>query len=450
MKALRHLIKPALGIGVGLMALAAPTWAQSAAPGGDNNVLLLDMLLKNGAITKTQYDQLVQQQAAQQAEHEKAVAAAPVQQVATEPAKKKDENFTLKIGGRVQSDFGFVNNDKTRLGSGQEMRRARLDISGTFYKDWAYMLSYDFASSPNEIKNAYVSYIGFKDTEISVGYLKPAFSLEYQTSNKATEFQERSMLNDSFDPPKRMGINAFRHSKLGDGEYTASVGVFGQTIPTDTEDGDDSGVGVIGRVTWAPVHTDDRLLHIGLDGEYRKPGDTEAFDLAAHPSSHMADSLIDTDTIPGVDKQTKLGAELAGVYGPLAVQGQYTTQTLKRSNNIVNGGDLTFNGWYVQGSYFLTDDSRAAAYENGSYGTIKPKGKYGAWQLGLRYDTQNLNEGDFNGGQETNLTAALNWYVNKYLRFSMNYVKVLKLDRPGDMHNDDKPDLVVARVWLGW
>jgi phosphate-selective porin OprO/OprP len=449
-KTMKKLNWPILGLGMFAMAMAAPTWAQSAVPAGDNNVLLLDMLLKNGAITKPQYDQLVQQQAAQQAEREKTVAAAPVQQVAATP-EKKDENFTLKIGGRVQADYGFVNNNKTRLGSGQEMRRMRFDISGTIYKDWAYMLSYDFASSPDEIKNAYISYIGFKDTELTVGYFKEPFSLEYQTSNKALEFQERSMLNDSFDPPKRMGIGAFRHSKLGDGEYTASVGLFGQTVPSDTEDGGDSGVGAAGRVTWAPIHTDDRLFHIGLDGEWRKPGDGEVFDLSAHPNDHMADSLIDTDTIPGVDKQTKFGAELAAVYGPLAVQGQYTTQKLKRSNNILNGGDLSFDGWYVQGSYFLTDgDSRAAFYENGSYGTVKPKGKYGAWQLGLRYDTQNLNDGDFNGGQETNMTAALNWYVNKYLRFSMNYVKVLKLDRPGNIHNDDKPDIVVARVWLGW
>lgn len=44
----------------------------------------------------------------------------------------------------------------------------------------------------------------------------------------------------------------------------------------------------------------------------------------------------------------------------------------------------------------------------------------------------------------------MNWYVNRYLRFSVNYIKVLELDRPGDLHSHDKPSIVASRMWIGF
>jgi phosphate-selective porin OprO/OprP len=445
----------ALGIAIAL-ACSSPAWSQAAPPADNGNIMLLDTLLKNGVITKAQYDALVAQEQKRQAAAVATVQAAPAGTVseatpATQtnvtPFKSKDENFTMKLGGRIQADYGFGDSDKTKVGNAQEMRRTRFDLSGTIYKDWSYMVSYDFSASPDEIKNAYLDYTGFKDTDLTVGYFKEYFSLEYQTSNKATEFQERSMLNDSFDPPKRFGLGYFRHSNFAEhSEYTLGVGLFGSGYPRDTAGNDDSGVGVAARATLVPIHTDDRLFHVGLDTEYRHTGHTEEVDFSAHPNAHFADSLIDTSDIANVTKEEKLGGEVAGVYGPLSMQAQYDTMKIKRSI----GPDLSFTGWYAQASYFLTDDSRAPAYEAGSYGTIKPKGKYGAWQIGVRYDTQNLISHDVIGGKEANFDAALNWYVNKYVRFSINYIKVLKLDRPGDINDNNKPTIVVGRMWIGF
>lgn len=449
---------PLAGIALAALAMSCPLAAQDAPPDKDGNLLLLDTLLKNGVITQAQYDLIAAQEKKKAAASVATVAAAPAPaQPASsssgpisleKPARGKNDDFTLKVGGRIQAEYGFADSDKTKIGSAQEMRRMRFDVSGTIYKDWAYMVSYDFASSPDEIKNAYVSYIGFKDTELTVGYFKEPFSLEYQTSNKATEFNERSMLNDDFDPPKRIGLGYFRHSQLKDGgEYTASVGLFGDAVPSDTEKNGDNGVGVAGRATWVPFRTDTSLFHMGLDGEWRHPGDGETAGMSAHPNAHFANALIDTGDIFGVDSISKYGGELAGVYNRLSMQAQYDVEKIKRNNGLP---ELMFHGWYAQASFFLTDDSRAPAYENGSYGTIKPHSKNGAWQVGLRYDTQNLIDHDIIGGKEANVDAALNWYVNRYLRFSLNYIKVLKLDRPGDPHDGDKPQIVVGRMWIGW
>ena len=53
---------------------------------------------------------------------------------------------------------------------------------------------------------------------------------------------------------------------------------------------------------------------------------------------------------------------------------------------------------------------------------LEPLNPGGAWELALRYSTLDLNDfqnGVF-GGEEHNITAAVNWYPNTNIRFSSN------------------------------
>lgn len=354
------------------------------------------------------------------------------------------DDFSVELSGRVQADAAFFNEDRTQIGNAQEARRVRLKAAGAIYRNWLYVLELDFESSAS-LSYAEISYAGFKDVRINLGYIKAPFSLDNQTSSSYTLFQERSLLHDTFDPPKRIGASVETERDWGGG-FTAEIGVFGQTVPGDTKPDGDSGEGVASRATYAFVHTDTRLVHVGSSAEWRNPGDGETVQLRTRPGAHLAPRLVDTGTIPEVDDDTKLGAEFAGVAGQLSVQGEYTTEQVNR-----HAGDrLNFAGWYAQAGYFLTDDSPAASYTHGVFGRIDPHGRHGAWQLALRYDAVNLTDADFVGGEEANLTAGLNWYANRYLRMSMNYVEVLKLHRPGNPHDEDKPDMLVARVWLNF
>ncbi len=447
----------------GALALAlasAPAWAQAQqAPVADSNLQLLDILLKNGALTQAQYDQLVQQQTekdkAQQAEKDKAALDAASSATAAPEAKAakispvitgKDSNLTMKIGGRFLVTAATFQNDKNHNNDGDEIRRARFDISGNIYTNWQYMVSVDFADSDAPIKNAYVTYTGMKNTDVILGYFKPDYSLQYQESdNKAAEFSERAM-TDAFDTDKRIGVGLFRHVTHGTSEYTASIGLFGEAFPSDGGKAD-GGYSVNGRATYAFVHTDDRLLHIGASAEWRKPGDLEETSIAISPGLHLANKMLNTGDIANVDDTFKLGAEGTAVYGPLAFEAEYMQENIQRNAGF---SKLGFNAWYVEASYFLTDDSRAGAYEQGTFGSIKPRGDKGAWQLALRYDEMDLNDVDIVGGSESNVQAGVNYYVNRYLRFSLDYIKVVKMYRPGNIYDGDKPGMAAASLWLAW
>lgn len=56
--------------------------------------------------------------------------------------------------------------------------------------------------------------------------------------------------------------------------------------------------------------------------------------------------------------------------------------------------------------------------------TINNK-QLGAWQILTRLSYLNLNDKIFPEEKETNATLGLNWYVNQFMIFRVNYIKVM-------------------------
>jgi phosphate-selective porin OprO/OprP len=46
------------------------------------------------------------------------------------------------------------------------------------------------------------------------------------------------------------------------------------------------------------------------------------------------------------------------------------------------------------------------------------------WQVGLRYEGIDLDDGTVLGGEENNLTLGVNWYWHTNFKFMANYVRV--------------------------
>jgi phosphate-selective porin OprO/OprP len=115
------------------------------------------------------------------------------------------------------------------------------------------------------------------------------------------------------------------------------------------------------------------------------------------------------------------------------------------------GGDLAFDGYYIYGSYFLTNDLRNYLADKGVFDIIKPAnpfrlhgGGWGAWEVATRYSVLDLNDGNVLGGNERNITLGLNWYPSSFVRLMANYVHVLDIN--GGAHNNADLDLFQIRT----
>jgi phosphate-selective porin OprO/OprP len=140
------------------------------------------------------------------------------------------------------------------------------------------------------------------------------------------------------------------------------------------------------------------------------------------------------------DRQSTWGAEAMWVHGPFKVQSEYMKTTVERYNNGNANQSRDFSGTsgYVSGVWNLTGETWG--YKDGVPTTPLPnEPAKGMWQVGLRYDTIDLNDGFATpaalptspsvitgvlGGEMDTWTVGVNWYLRSNFKLALNYVKV--------------------------
>lgn len=354
----------------------------------------------------------------------------------------KDENFKLKIGGRIQTDWATIDPDSELedyfpelKGTGVEFRRARLYTSGTVYGSVDFKVQYDFAGGDADFKDVYLGLKGVPGVgHIKVGHFKEPFSLEELTSSKYITFMERSLPN-AFSPSRNTGL--MLHNPVLDKRMTWAVGYFYNTDDYgDTFEGY-SNTNLTARLTGLPWYTEDgeKLLHLGLS--YSSQSRDEAKTTVryrARPECHLSpDRLVDTGSI-AADGVSLINPEVALVFGPFSLQAEYTTASV--DSTAENGPE--FSGYYVYASYFLTGEHRNYKTSEAAFDRVKPRNNFhsknggaGAWEIALRHSHIDLNDEGISGGKENNTTLGVSWYLNPNTRVMFNYVSADLEERTG-------------------
>ena len=337
-----------------------------------------------------------------------------------------DKRFSIKINGRLFNDWAFFSEDSDleemfgNTQDGTEFRAAWLHVSGTLYDNVIYKVGFDAASSENALKDAF---IGVRKLPVvgtvKVGHFKEPFGLEQLTANKFVTFMERALTNP-FTPSRNTG--AMASNTFLDNRATWAVGVFRDT-GKHGEGAGDGKYAVTGRLTGLPVYEDKgrKLVHVGAAYSHRNP---DSVQYKERPEAHMANTYVNTGVVEVDDSLDQFGAELAAVYGPLSVQGEYMHARAETNSH------SDFSAYYVMASYFLTGEHRPYKTSSASFSRVKPNknfslgenGGFGAWELACRYSHIDLDDGAISGGEQDDVTVGLNWYLNPNMRVMWNYV----------------------------
>lgn len=428
-----------------------------------------------------------------------------------------DKAFSFKIGGRIFIDGGISTQPEQGYSGNAGFRRARLEVEGKAFHDWLYKFQYDFTSSGIAgIRDAYLAYkspslaiLPFtKDPLVfMIGEMKEPFGLEELTSSKYIDFIERALPSDAFSPGRHVGVSAGAHGE----NWSAKFGVYttsledtsvnpspeiaaNQAVPNSVATGGKQYLDLTGRLTFAPIHEKDALLHIGGGGRYQivnsATGQSQAKVLRLGNSLRTEANILRENLLGTPDLSCGLvfgasaectkdiityNAELAASYGPFNFQGEYFGTNYNRSAsalayarangagvNALGGTSQNFNGFYVYGTWYLTGESRAESYKVGAlnsaeFGRIKilhpvSEGGIGAWEIGGRYSMVDLNSGGIQGGRQEDFTLGLNWYPEKGVRLMANWVHVAHLSAPFDRPylNGINPDIFLMRAQVDW
>ncbi len=407
---------------------------------------LLDVLLENGTITRSQYDQLLHRNEEEQPLA--AVEAASDDGVEVGLGKSgltvesNDGDFAVTVGGRVQALVaGHVGDlpEGADATDGTELRRARIALKGKVFGDWLWVSEVDFADNETAIKDFWLGYAGLPgNTRVYAGHQKQPFSLSVEMSTNDIPFIERSIDNELIIPfiDRAIGVRADTWGE----HWFLATGFYGESIDPNRDD--DEGWGTTGRFVVSPLISDEHVLHLGARAAYRRTSPASDALRVRDETTHFSNlRIVNTGDITGVDGVTLVGGEAALALGPFSVFGEYNEVFFDREV----GADLDFDSWHVAGTWTITGESRAKAYKmkSGEFKRLRPArdftldgGGWGAWELAARLASLDANDNAIRGGEEMVLTTALNWYINPVVRFMVEWSRVLDTDDGSELRND--------------
>lgn len=443
-----------------------------------------------------------------------------------------DGRFTAAIRTLAQADWGYYSQSAAAtalpaaygpdLGSGANFRRVYLGIQGKLFGDWSYNFNYDFGGSggtetPGHIQSVYLEYDGLAPWAFRVGAFPPPANIEDGTSASDTIFLERNSVSDLqrniaggdgrdavtilYTGDTVFGAASFTGNKIQDG--AKALAPAGATAAPNY----DEQLAVLGRLSYLPISTADAHWLVGVNGTYViKPPDAVpngTASLATTPGATAKNSvtlsdppeltvnsngilLATTGSLPA-NHVSQWGVETAGNFQSLYGQAGYYAFEVDRApvayktyssatttaTTIVQPSNDNFTGWYVQGSWILTGESKGYNPATGAFTPPKPAQPFsftdegwGALELAARFSDLSLNShanstakvvtnwtgastetytyyNTVRGGDQRIATVGLNWYPNNSVRFALDYqwIDVTRLQTPAAVTTTGTPAL---------
>lgn len=338
----------------------------------------------------------------------------------------------FSVRGRLHLDAFYGINDADNFSNGFNNRRARMGMRGNLTDDWYGQIEVDFADGGVAPNDFFMRRSFEHGGRLWIGQFKVPQGLNQLTSSNNITFIERSMVNNIIPDARRLGM-AYELSK---NQFWGEAMVFGRPLGGRGALDSDMPIGGAFRGVYAPK-VGEGQLHIGGSVVYEdfmaNKGARYRDRPEARDSKGGSVRLIDAN-VPDANNNLKIGGELLYINGPLSIEGEYLQVAVDNKG----GENPTFFGYHIQTSYILTGESRS--YRNGFVGGVSPKSEKGAWEIAVRYSYMNLNDKEYNGGEQSNITLGVNKYVTSRLRFMANVIYVT-LD-----YTDENPVLGLLRA----
>jgi phosphate-selective porin OprO/OprP len=346
------------------------------------------------------------------------------------------------------------NNAARDFSDGFYFRRARFGVEGTMARDFNYRLLLELGGSgtegPTRINDAWIAYTGFAPFTFQLGAFSPPANMDDGTSPEDLPFLERASVSELSrslgGADGRIGLGI----KANGARWMSSLTFTTRTV-NDAEVFDVQS-GAVARAGFLLATASNYNVHAGVSGSYVfAPADQGQGATPRHPMRFRDRPEIRVDSVRLIDTGS-IDADHASVYGlefganwkSLYLQGEHFWYDVERRAS-ANLPDPEFKGYYLQGSWILTGESRRYNAATGSFQNPRPmvpfssNGGFGAWELAARYSRMNLNfeeglvgtaavPGSVRGGDQSVVTLGVNWFPNPNVKIMMNYM-LIDVDR---------------------
>ena len=335
---------------------------------------------------------------------------------------EEEGGMELRLGGAFQADYRHYAEDE-RADNRFDIRRSRLRFRGQLTKYFRFKMEYEFEGNETDnLVDAYAEAV-MGPSALRFGQFKEPFSLEWQSTDKAQYFAERSM---GYYLSPRRDIGMMLHGSLFQDTITFAGGAFNG----DGDDGSASGPEedspeVAARVTFSPFK---RSLSPWLSG----------FQLGASATYAELDPLnvdlrVKSTGMVGTDRNLYVLTHNTkfGVIREVGSRQRIGVDTdLETSGD--NPPDADFSSWYASAMWCITGERPFL-----SKGVVKPiypnhffnpeEGTWGAFCLAARInhfssDENWINPASYVSVEEADAySLAMNWVLFPMARIVLDY-----------------------------
>lgn len=333
--------------------------------------------------------------------------------------------------GRTELDYAHYSSGITSDDSGFRVRSLRAGVAKAFKYSMSLKAEVDLTDGDSNFSDFYVRHRHKRWGLFTIGNQRVAQTLVNQTSRISRTFMEEPLPAEAFGLGRRLALGWDLHKSRGG----AHVTIFGPDLNGSIGDS-----GYAGRFYFNPTRTRFSLFHVGASIVSENMDRKTRF--FSHPESRVtSERLVDTGIFEDISQQNIAVLEVAGAKESFMFRGEFFRAKWDRNT----AADPVFKGLYAQASWVLTGETYK--YTQGKFVRIRPQNPRGAWEVALRFSRVDLNDEGIFGGEERNLTGALNWYApGNQLRVMANVIYVQTDEHAGD----ENPTIFQLRAQFHW
>ncbi|TKB56141.1 OprO/OprP family phosphate-selective porin [Ferrimonas aestuarii] len=381
----------------------------------------------------------------------------------------KDGRSTMEFKARIQADYM----DADEIGTGKkasmddaekatEIRRLRFGLEGQFSRDWEYELELDFAENEVDVKDANVTWEGWENQKLTLGFQKYAFGLTNTQSSAHQVMMERPSV-DTFSADRAMGAQ-WRY-RGNNWVFSLGLGMdYSETEETiiefEEKDGEIEEIGLedesiygesmfyTTRFTYTPINSNNNLLHLGASYMMMDlDRDTQEMRFRARPAAKYTGRMVDTGNFDSTGSDT-YGIEAIYQHRNFMLLGEYMNSTADQ----IDDEDVEVDAYYATASYVLTGEQWRYSGKKGVMKSPRPgqaisEGGWGAWEVAVRYEQANFLEDHMKyGGDLTTLVFGVNWYMENNLKMQLNYIDAEADNKVKDEYSTQDTNILQARL----
>ena len=347
------------------------------------------------------------------------------------------KSFQFKFRGYVQADTRWFAEGDEYGNDSFAMRRVRPIFEGTLYDNIDFRIMPDFAGGSPSLFDAFINLRYLPWAQVQTGKFKAPIGLERLQSATSLMFVERG-LPTFLVPTRDLGVQVW--SDINEGLVSYAIGGFngardsGNADVNDIDSNDSKTIAA--RIFTQPfLETNiDPLRGFGLGfaisyGNVDQAAPNFRF---AYDNANFFNYLGAAGGLPAVTadgNHLRIAPQGTWYWGPFGLLWEYTRSQQRIERGTANRITVGNDAWQVAMSYVLTG-------ENASFKGVVPRsdfslgeGGWGAFELAARYGQLSIDHEVFPfyadpnvaANQVDQFTVGANWYLNRFLKFVVNY-----------------------------